>query len=112
MGWPRPFRSRSTRLAGISVVAVALVIAAGYGLLPIAIEGLTAAIDLTLSAGVWIATMAGSGADWSTILIAIGREVFRAFASARVVGIIAALVLVSAAALYGLQRVLGLEEES
>lgn len=112
MGWPRPFESRFARLAGISIVVVALLAAAAYELLPLAIEGLTATIDLTLNGGVWLATLVGGGADLSTILIAIGREIFRALASSRVLGVIAALVLLSAGALYGLQRVLALEEES
>jgi hypothetical protein len=115
MGWSRPlraFRSRSARLAGVSVVAVILLIAAGYALLPVAIDGLTSAIDLMLRAGFWIATLAGGGANRSTILIAIGREAFRVLASTRALAIIAALVLLGAGALYGLQRVLGLEEES
>ncbi|HEX4347132.1 MAG TPA: hypothetical protein VHZ73_06145 [Vicinamibacterales bacterium] len=112
MGWPRPLRSRFARLAGISIAAVVLLAGAAYALLPLAIEALTATIDLTLNAGVSLATLVGGGADLSTILIAIGREVFRALASPRVLGVIAALVLLSAGALYGLQRVLALEEES
>ena len=115
MGWPRPFRalnSRPARFAGIALVAVTVVVAGGYALLPLAIEGLSATLDLLLSGGVWIATLAGGGADRSTILLAIGREAFRTLASTNALGIIAALVLVSAGALYGLQRLLGLEEES
>jgi hypothetical protein len=106
MGW------RPARLAGVALVAVALVIAVGYGVLPLAIDAAGGAIDLTLNAGLWIATQAGSGADLSTILTAIVREAFRSLASSRVLGVIAALVLLSAGALYGLQRVLGLDEES
>jgi hypothetical protein len=115
MGWPRPFRalqSRSARLTGASLVVVVLLIAAGYALLPFAVEWFTAAIDLTLRAGFGLATLAGGDADRSTMLVAIGREAFRALASTRALAIIAALVLLSAVALYGLQRMLGLEEES
>ena len=112
MGWPRPFQSRSGRLAGILLVAIVIVIAAGYVLLPLAVEGLTATIDFTLNAGVWLATAAGSGEDVTTILVAVGREVVRTLATPRELVVITALVLVSAGALYGIQRVLGWEEES
>ena len=64
MGWSRPYRAlqgRSARLAGISLVAVVLVIAGGYALLPLAIEGLTSAVDLTLQAGLWLATLLRRG---------------------------------------------------
>lgn len=112
MGWPRLFRSRSARVAGISIATVALVVAAAYSLLPLAVEGFTTAIDVTITAGVSLATLVGGGADLTTILITIAREGFRALASPRALGVIAALVLLSAGALYGLQRVLALEEES
>lgn len=112
MGWPRPFQSRFARLAGIAIVVAALLVAAAYELVPLAIDGLTATIDLTLNGGVWLATLVGGGADLSTIVIAIGREVFRGLASPRVLAVIAGLVLLSGVALWGLQRVLALEEES
>jgi hypothetical protein len=115
MGWLRPFSAldrRSTRLAGVALVVVTVVMAAGYALLPLAVAAFTSSIDLLLNAGVWLATLAGGGADRSTILLAIARELVRALGSTDAIGIIAALILVSAAALYGLQRLLGLEEES
>ena len=59
-----------------------------------------------------MATLAGGGADRSTILLAIAREAFHMLVSTDALGIIAALIVLSAAALYGLQRLLGLEEES
>ena len=92
-------------------MAVVFIIAAGYALLPLAVQGLVNAIDLTLSAGVWLATLAAGGADRSAIVMAIGRDAFSAFASPRALAIIGALVLLSAAALYGLQRLLGVEED-
>jgi hypothetical protein len=112
MGWPRPLQTRSARLAATGAAAVVLFAAAAYALLPLAVAAFTATIDLTISEGVSVATLVGGGADLSTILIAIGREVFRALASGRALEIITALVIVSAAALYGLQRVLALEEET
>lgn len=92
-------------------MTVVFIIAAGYALLPLAVQGLVSAIDLTLNAGVWLATLAAAGAGQSAILMAIGREAFGAFASPRALAIIGALVLLCAAALYGLQRLLGFEED-
>jgi hypothetical protein len=90
---------------------VVFIIAAVYALLPLAVQGLVTAIDLTLSAGVWLATLADAGTDRSAIVMAIGREAFSVFASPRALAIIGALVLLSAAALYGLQRLLGFEAD-
>jgi hypothetical protein len=115
MGWPRPFQalnSRFARLAGAAAVAVTLAIAIGYALLPLAIEALTATLDMLLNIGVWLTAMAGGGADRSAIFLAILREIVRTLTSTNALGIIAALILLSAGALYGLQRLLGLEEES
>lgn len=115
MGWPRPFRAprtRSARIAVASLIVVVLLVAAGYAALPFAIDWLTTAVEFTLQAGFALATLAGGDADRSTMFVAIGREAFRALASTRALAIIAALVLLSAGALYGLQRMLGLEEES
>jgi hypothetical protein len=92
-------------------VVFMFIIAAGYALLPLAVQGLVSAIDLTLSAGLWLATLAAAGPDRSAILMAIGREAFSAFASSRTLAIIGALVFLSAAALYGLQRLLGFEDD-
>src|SRR4051794_33200451 len=102
MGWPR--------VAGISILTVTLMIVAGYALLPLGVAGFTASIDFVLSAGLSLASVGGD--DPSAIFLAIARETFGVLASTNALGVIAALVVVSAAALYGLQRLLGLEEES
>jgi hypothetical protein len=102
MGWPR--------LAGISILTVALLIVTGYALLPLGVAGFTAGIDFLLNAGLSLASVGGG--DPSAILLAIARETFSVLASTNALGVIAALVIVSAVALYGLQRLLGLEEES
>ena len=112
-GWQRPLRalrSRTARLAGLSLVGVVFTVAAAYVLMPLVVQGLIGAIDAGVSAGIWVATLAGGGADRSTILMAIGRQAFKAFASTRALAIIGALVLLSAAAIYGLQRLLGIDD--
>jgi hypothetical protein len=112
-GWQRPlraFRSRTARLAGLSLVGVVFTVAAAYVLMPLIVQGFVAAVDAGVGAGIWLATLAGGGADRSTILMAIGREAFTAFASPRALAIIGALVLLGAAAIYGLQQLLGLDD--
>lgn len=84
--------------------------AAWYLLLPFAVQALVSAIDLTLAAGVWLTTAISAGADRPAILMAIGRELFRVFTSARALAIITALALLSAVALFGLQQLLGSDE--
>ena len=102
MGW--------RRVAGVSISAVALMILAVYAMLPLAVSGFTAGVDFLLNAGMSLASVAGG--DPSAMLLAVAREVFSVLTSTNALGVIAALVLVSAGALYGLQRLLGLEEES
>jgi len=109
----RPSRaphSRLARLAGLSLVVVVVVVAAGYALLPLAVQGWISAMDLVLQGGLWVATLAGGGADPATIAVAVGRELFSALASPRALAVIGGLVLVCAGALYGLQRMLDLDE--
>jgi hypothetical protein len=112
MGWPPPLKapgSRTARLAGLGVAAVVLVAAGGYLLLPLAVRLFVRALDLTLSVGLWLASSASSGADAATILATIGRAALGALTSTWALVVLAAFVLVGAAALYGLQRLLGVE---
>ena len=113
MGEPRPLRalrSRTARLAGLSLVGLVFTVAGAYVLMPLVVQGLVGAVDAGVNAGLWLATLAGGGADRSTILMAIGREAFKAFASPRALAMIGGLVLLGAAAIYGLQRLLGLDD--
>lgn len=107
----RALQSRALRLVGLVLVALALVFAAGYLLLPVAVRMVISALDLAMSGGVWLIASAASGASTRTILLMIGRAAFLSLTSARALAILSGLVLVGAAALYVLQRLLGLEEE-
>jgi hypothetical protein len=100
------------RLAGAWLVALAVSGAAAYLGLPFAVRGVVRALELTLSGAVWMAASFGTGADAWTIATAVARAAARAFLTTRAVATLGALVLVSALALYGLQRLLGFEEES
>ena len=59
-----------------------------------------------------IAASIGSGSSTWTILTTVGRAAAAAIVTPRALAVIAGLVLVSVVALYGLQRLLGYEEES
>jgi hypothetical protein len=87
-------------------------VAAAILLLPLAVQGLLQVLDLVLTGCIWLTTSLGSDADAWTILTAVGREAARALMTTRVLAVVGALVLVSALALYGLQRLLGTQEES
>jgi hypothetical protein len=87
-------------------------IGAGYVLLPIVAWGFVRALTLTLNGSVWLAAAIGSGADAWTIVKTVGNAAANAMATPQASGGIAALVVVGALALFGLQRLLGSEEDS
>jgi hypothetical protein len=114
MGSPRPPkgpRRRTVRLLALPVLAGGASVAAAVFLLPLAVEGFVRLLDLTLNACIWVAASLSSGANRWTILATIGRAAARTLLSTRAVTVLGGLVLVGAIALYGLQRLLGSEEE-
>ena len=104
MGW--------RRLAGLAIVGVVAPVAAIFVVLPLMVRGFVRAITATVNASLWVSASLGSGSDTWTIVSTVGRAAAAAVVTPRVLAGIAALVLVSAVALYGLQRLLGYEEES
>src|SRR5688572_25160309 len=104
MGW--------RRVAGLAIAAIAATMAAAFLLLPLMVRGFVRAIQGTVNASVWMAASLGSGSDAWTIVSTLGRAAAAALVTPRALAGIAALVLVSAVALYGLQRLLGYEGES
>ena len=104
---------RAARLTGFAIATVAAIAAAGYFLLPLVVRAFVRGLEITVNACVWFAallergrrrmddSLARSVARWEASLISP-----EAFAVA------GGLVLVGALALYGLQRLLGSEEES
>lgn len=104
MGW--------RRLAGLALAGVAAILAAAFLLLPLAVRGFVRTIEATVNASVWVAASLGSGGDAWTITSTLARAAAAALVTPRALAVIAALVLISAVALYGLQRLLGYEEES
>ena len=87
-------------------------VATAYLLLPIAAWGFVRALTLTLNGCVWLAASISSGADGWTIVRTIAKAAAGAFTTPQVSLAILALVVVGALALFGLQRLLGSEEDS
>jgi len=115
MGWPRPIPALQSRRAQRAAWALAALVVLGggtYVILPLTVPALVSVIDFTLGAGVWLGDQVGEGADRTTVAMAIGGELVRLLTSPRAGAIIAVLVLVSAGALVGLQRLLELETAS
>ena len=92
-------------------IAVVAALAAAYVLLPVAAWGVVRALTATLNASVWLAAAIGSGADGWTIVGTVFEAASAALTTPQASGGIAALVVVGAAALFGLQRLLGSEED-
>ena len=100
------------RLAGMAMVIVVAILAAAYLLLPAAVWVFVRALIITLNACVWLAAALSSGTDARTIAITVARAAADTLTTPLASVAIAALVVVGALALYGLQRLLGPEEES
>jgi hypothetical protein len=100
------------RLAGIGIVAVVSTLAGAYLLLPAAARLFVRALLLTVNGCVWLAASLSSGTSGWTIASTVGRAAANALSTPQVSGVIAGLILVGGLALYGLQRLLGAEEES
>ena len=105
-------RRRAARLTGLALLSVAVPVAVVFLVLPLAVRGFVRLLDLTLNASMWLAASLSSGADGWTIAAAVARATGSLLLSPRVVTVVSGLVLVGALALYGLQQLLGSEEES
>ena len=100
------------RLAGIGIVAVVSTVAGAYLLLPAAVRLFVRSLMLIVNGSVWLAASLSSGTDGWTIATTVGRAAASTMSTPQVSGFIAVLVLVGGIAVYGLQRLLGSEEES
>jgi hypothetical protein len=111
MGWRPVNGTRAARLV-VGTVAAVVVLGTAFLLLPLAVRAFFHAIVLMSDACVWFAGSLGAGVDMWTILATIGRSAGAALISGQALAVIGGLMLVGAIALYGLQRLLGSEEES
>lgn len=89
------------------MLAVAASMASAFFLLPLAVRGFVRALDLTLNACVWLAASLSSGADVWTILGEVGRAAGAMLLETQALTVLGGLILLGAAALYGLQRLIG-----
>ena len=115
MGWRRTEMRpdhRFVRAAGVAVLAVALAGATAFLLLPLAVRGFVRGIELVMAGTVWLAMSISVGVSIWTVLGAVGRAAAAALMTRQASAVLAGLVLVAAIALWGLQRLLGSEEES
>ncbi len=94
------------------MVSLIVAIGAAYFVLPIAAWAFIRALTATLNGSVWLAAAIGSGADPWTIVTTVGSAAADIMATPQVSVGIAALVIVGGLALFGLQRLLGAEEDS
>ena len=93
-------------------MSLVVAVGAAYVLLPVAAWAVVRALTLTLNGSVWLAAAIGSGADGWTIVRTVGNAAAETLVTPQASGAIAALVVVGALALFGLQRLLGSEEDS
>jgi hypothetical protein len=118
MGWRPPPTGRprrAARIAGLALVAVVAVVAtaaAGFLLSPLAVAAFVRSLQLAVNFFVWFASMLSTGADAWTIASTVLRGVSNVFVTSQGLGVILGLVFVGGSALYGLQRLLGSQEES
>jgi hypothetical protein len=103
---------RSARLAGLAITSVALGAGAIWFLLPLGVRAFVRGLVLVVDGCVWFAASVSAGADAWTIVKAIGRAAGTALTSTQTFMVVGGLVLAGALALFGLQRLLGSEEES
>jgi hypothetical protein len=100
------------RLAGAAILTVVVTLAAAYLLLPVIVVTFVRALMLTVNGCVWLAASLSSGTDGWTIVTTVGRAAAHAIVTPQASGLIAALAVVGALALYGLQRLFESEQES
>jgi hypothetical protein len=101
-------RARSVRLG---LIVAVLAGGAAFVLLPVALRGFVWTIELLLDACIWCAMSLSAGTSAGSMLGSLGRAFAALIVSPQGSGVLAALVLVPAVALYVLQRLLGSEEE-
>ena len=103
---------RWRRVAGLGAVSIGLAIPlAAFGL-PFAARAFVRSIVLLLNGCVWVAMSMSAGMSVWGVLGAIGRSVVEKLSTGAASALLVTLVVVGAAALYVLQRLLGTEGES
>jgi hypothetical protein len=102
---------RRRRTVGLAIVTATVTVAAGFALLPLVARGSVRAIVLLLDACIWFAMSLSAGMSAGSMLQAVGKATASALITGPGSAVLAVLVLVAAAAMYGLQRLLASKEE-
>jgi hypothetical protein len=95
----------------MAVTVMLLTLAAAYVLLPVAGWALVRSLTYALNACIWLASSSPDNDAW-TLAVTIGKAAAGALATPTASAVTAGLVVVGAIAVFGLQRLLGSEEDS
>ena len=104
--------SRAARVAGLAVVTIVLSVVTARSLVPVAAHAFVRAIELLMNACVWFATSLSVGVSVGTMLGTIRRNAAGLLTTRQASLGVTLLMAVGALAAYGLQRLLGSDEES
>lgn len=99
------------RIAGFVLLTIAAGVGGGYLLLPLAVHAFVRGLAFTLNGCIWLAASFSRGTDTWTIASTVGRAAGSMLLQTRGLTVFGALIVLGAAALYGLQRLLGSEGE-
>lgn len=100
---------RLSRWGGLAIAVAGVVVSAAL-LAPAAVAVLVQVLQGLLRASLWLATSVVRGDSGWTIAAAVGRGVTTALSSPSAMGVAGGLLVVGAAALVGLQRLLDSEQ--
>jgi|SRR6476646_2232977 len=104
--------SRAARVAGLALAAVLLAVVAARSLIPLAAYAFMRSIELLMNGIVLFATSLSVGVSVGSILGTIGRNAAGLLSTRQGSLGLTLLMAVGAVAAYGLQRLLGSDEES
>ncbi|MGE5246489.1 MAG: hypothetical protein ACM3SQ_19865 [Betaproteobacteria bacterium] len=115
MDWRRPPGVPGRRWArdvGLVLLAVTGASAGILLLLPLLVRGFVRALELVMTGCVWLAMSISVGVSVWSVLASVGRAGAAVLVTPQGSAVLAILILVAALAIYGLQRLLGSQEES
>lgn len=96
----------------LGLLAIASSVAAVIWLLPFTVRGFVRALEMAVDGCVWLAMSLSAGMSIWSVVRRVMRTAAALMISPAATVALAALVVVGVSAAYGLQRILGSEEES